>query len=130
MGEFGRIKSAEISPINNFRGVIKLNIADELKTTKGLVKAILTNNPQTRNSDSLLYLKVLQTIAGVNDINLEKITVPTFLLSLTDSPFPCFESVRRSRQTLQRENPELSADAVVQEYREENEVVFREFARG
>lgn len=107
-----------------------MNKAKELKTTKGLVKYILTNIPQTRNSDSLLYLKVLQRIAGAYDINLENITIPTFLLGLSDSPFPCFESVRRSRQTLQRENPELSADAEVQERREENEVLYRDFARG
>lgn len=107
-----------------------MNKANELKTTKGLVKAILTNIPQTRNSDSLLYLKVLQKIAGVNDISLEKISVPAFLVNLRNSPFPCFESVRRSRQTLQRENPELSADAEIQAYREENEAVFIEFSRG
>lgn len=104
--------------------------AKELKTTKGLVKAILTDIPQTRNSDSLLYLKVLQRIAGENDINLEKISVPAFLVKLSDSPFPCFESVRRSRQQLQRELPELSADETVQEFRGQNEVEFREFARG
>lgn len=106
-----------------------MNKAKELKTTRGLVKAILTDIPQTRNSDSFLYLKVLQRIAGVNDIDLEKISVPSFLIGLSSSPFPCFESVRRSRQTLQRENPELSANEEVQEFREENEVVFREFSR-
>ena len=107
-----------------------MNKANELKTTKGLVKTILTEIPQTRNSDSFLYLKVLQRIAGANDINLERMSIPNFLLSLPSSPFPCFESVRRSRQTLQRENPELSADAEVEAYRDENEVVFREFSRG
>lgn len=104
--------------------------ANELKTIKGLVKSILTNIPQTRNSDSLLYLKVLQKIAGMNDINLDKISVPSFFVCLGDSPFPCFESVRRSRQQLQREFTELSANKEVQEFRAGNETVFREFARG
>lgn len=107
-----------------------MNKVKELNTTKGLVKFILTNIPQTRNSDSLLYLKVLQKIAADYEINLEKIPVSSFLLGLSESPFPCFESVRRSRQTLQRENPELSADAEVQGYREENEAAFLEFVRG
>ena len=106
-----------------------MNKANELKTTKGLVKTILTNYPQTRNSDSLLYLKVLQRIAGVNDINLENITIPTFLSGLNKSPFPQFESVRRARQKLQAEFTELSANEEVQEFRDENEVAFREFSR-
>lgn len=107
-----------------------MNKAKELKTTRGLVKFILTHNPQTRNSDSLLYLKVLQTIAAEYDMNLDKITVPTFLLGLGDSPFPCFESVRRSRQILQAEFAELSADAEIQGFRAENEAAYLEFARG
>ncbi len=106
-----------------------MNKAKELKTTKGLVKAILTDIPHTRNSDSLLYLRVLQRIAAVNNIDLSSLTISSFLLGLGASPFPCFESVRRPRQTLQRENPELAAVDTVQEYREENEVIFREFAR-
>jgi hypothetical protein len=107
-----------------------MNTVNELKTVKGLVKVILTDIPQTRNSDSLLYLKVLQRIAGENDINLDKISVPAFLVRLSDSPFPPFESVRRSRQQLQRELPELSANSDVQEFRVRNEVVFREFSKG
>ena len=103
--------------------------SNELKTISGLVKDILTNYPQTRNSDSLLYLKVLQRIAGVNDIHLDNITIPTFLLGLSKSPFPCFESVRRSRQKLQEKNPELSASEEVQECRHENEKVYRKFSR-
>lgn len=103
---------------------------DELKTTKGLVKVILEESPQTRNSDSLLYLKVLQRIAGVNDIDLEKISIPNFLICLPSSPFPCFESVRRTRAKLQSEYPELSANTQIQEYRKKKEAVFREFVRG
>lgn len=107
-----------------------MNKAKELNTTTGLVKHILTNIPQTRNSDSLLYLKVLRHIAGEYEINLDNITIPNFLIKLSDSPFPCFESVRRSRQKIQREYPELSADAEVQGYREENELIYRDFAKG
>lgn len=106
-----------------------MNKVNELKTITGIVKAILTDIPQTRNSDSLLYLKVLQKIAGVNGINLDKISVPVFLLKLGDSPFPCFESVRRSRQKLQREFTELSGNKEVQAHRQANEDAFREFAR-
>ena len=107
-----------------------MNKITELKSTRKLVQDILTNFPQTRNSDSLLYLKVLQNIAGTKDINLEKITIPTFLLGLGDSPFPCFETVRRSRQQLQEKHPELKSNETVKGYRAENEVAFREFSRG
>lgn len=106
-----------------------MNKVKELKTTKGLVKAILTDVPQTRNSDSLLYLKVLQRIAETNDINIENLSVPAFLLELENSQFPCFESVRRARQKLQVSFPELAASKKVQEFRAENEYVYGEFAR-
>lgn len=103
---------------------------EELKTTKGLVKNILENNVKARNSDSYLYFQVLKVIADRENIALENITVPAFLLGLSSSPFPCFESVRRSRQTLQRENPHLAACKEVSEARAENEIDFRAFAKG
>lgn len=101
----------------------------DLNSTKALVQSILEKNPQTRNSDSYLYLCVLNVIAEKRNLDLSKLSVPQFLLNLRISPFPPFESVRRTRQKLQREFPHLSACEVVSEYRAENEAVFREFAR-
>lgn len=102
----------------------------DLKSTKALVQAILERDQRARNSDSYLYLTVLNIIAEKEKINLYNITVIDFLLNLNKSPFPPFESVRRSRQKLQEKFPHLAASAEVEEFRDENEEAFREFARG
>ncbi len=102
----------------------------ELKKVSHIVKAILTEDAQTRNSDSYLYLKVLEYIAEKNDIDLHSLTVPAFLTSMKVLRFPCFETVRRSRQKVQQTYPHLSACTEVEEYRAVNEEIFREFARG
>lgn len=102
----------------------------DLKSTKVLVQAILEENPQTRNSDSYLYLWVIITIANKHEIELSKIAVMDFLLELPTSVFPPFESVRRARQKVQRECPWLAACDKINELRAENEEAYREFARG
>lgn len=100
-----------------------------LKTIKALVQTILEEDEKARNSDSYLYLRVLNTIADREHINLNEIHVVDFLVNLNRSPFPIFESVRRSRQILQAKYPRLAPCEVVEEYREEKEQEFLEFAR-
>lgn len=99
---------------------------NDLKTTKALVKSILENKKDTRNSDMILYLEVVkmrnpqalnQTFGGV-------------LLWLDKYNLPPFESVRRSRQKVQAECPWLAACEEVQNFRAENEATVRDFARG
>lgn len=104
--------------------------AKELSTYTGLVKSILETDTQARNSDSFLYLKVLQHIADEKDIWLNGLTVPDFLMSMNLFGFPGFETIRRTRQKIQEKFPELSANDTVQGFREENEKDFRDFARG
>ncbi len=101
----------------------------DLKTTKALVTDILEQDEKARNSDSHLYFRVINTIADKHNIDLAKIPVIDFLLNLNHSPFPPFESVRRSRQKIQEKCPWLAACAEVEEFRAENEHEFREFAR-
>ena len=101
----------------------------DLKTTKALVLTILEEDTQARNSDSYLYLRVLNTVAEKEHINLNEIHVVDFLLNLHKSPFPPFESVRRTRQKIQEKYPHLAPCKVVEEYRAENEEAFLEFAR-
>ena len=100
----------------------------DLMNIKALVKALLQADPQTRNSDSYLYLRVLDTIAKWNNVNLQNLSVTDFLSTLPVSVFPPFESVRRSRQKLQREFPYLGSCEKVSEYRAENEEAYRDFA--
>ena len=102
----------------------------DLKNTTALVKSILEQDKQCRNSDSFLYLKVLSVTAKQKGIDLEKMTVPYFLLNLHGAGLPPFESVRRARQKIQEHNPHLAACKAVEGFRAENESAFREYARG
>lgn len=101
----------------------------DLESTKALVRTILETNQQARNSDSYLYLQVIRTVAKTYNLDLSKITITDFLLDLPGSDFPPFESVRRTRQKIQRECPRLAACEDITEFRAENEVTYREFAR-
>lgn len=103
---------------------------NKLKPTTKLVKAILEQDERTRNSDSFLYLKVLEHISLEKGIHLDGITVPDFLLSMKVLGFPPFESVRRSRQKVQQHHPELAACDKVAGMRMIQESEFRSYARG
>ena len=102
----------------------------DLKNITAIVKVLLENDKSCRNSDSFLYLKVLYVVAHQKGINLENVSVPYFLLCLQGTTFPPFESVRRARQKIQAKHPEFAACKAVEGFRAENEVNFREYARG
>ena len=103
---------------------------NELKNTTALVKSILEQDKRCRNSDSFLYLKVLSAVGKQKGIDLEKMSVPYFLLNLHGAGFPGFETVRRTRQKLQQHHPELAACDAVEGFRMENEKEFRAYAVG
>lgn len=102
----------------------------ELKNTTALVKSLLEQDKQCRNSDSVLYFKVLSVVGKQKGIELEKMTIPYFLLNLHGADFPGFETVRRTRQKLQQHHPELCACETVEGFRMENEAQYRAYARG
>lgn len=103
---------------------------NELKTTAALVKHILETNPQARNSDSYLYYQVIKFEANQKSIDLRSLTVQEFLLCINQLGFTGFETVRRARQKIQAQYPELAANKSVSAARMENEKDFRAFARG
>lgn len=98
----------------------------ELKATQDLVKYLLTTEPRTRNSDDFLYIRVCEIRGG------EAVKRPFWdaLLNRKQYGIPPFESVRRSRQKLQRAFPELAGSKDVEAQRKVNEEAFREYARG
>jgi hypothetical protein len=106
-----------------------MNISREIKNTSNLVMEILKQSPKARNSDNYLYYAVLATLGKRNGIDIEKISVPHFLLHLKEYGFPCFETVRRARQKIQASFPELSACADVEAERIVNEEIYRDYAR-
>ena len=73
---------------------------NDLKNTTKIVKAILEEDEQARNSDSFLYLKVLDVYGEKNGIDIKSMSITTFLLHLREFGFPGFETVRRSRQPI------------------------------
>ena len=103
---------------------------NRLNTTKALVLSILESNTQARNSDSYLYLKVIEHFDKEYNTDFCNMPVIDFLNGGCDIPVPPFESVRRSRQKVQAEFPHLSACDEVAFFRGENEELYREFARG
>lgn len=102
---------------------------NNLKYTSSLVKALLEQDEQLRNSDSLLYLRVLSVVAERKGIDLRGVTIPQFLLELHGTAFPPFESVRRARQKVQEHHPELRPCEAVADFRAEQEMDYRAFAR-
>ena len=104
----------------------------KLLKTSNLVKEILTEIPATRNSDSLLYLKVIERIATLSDqpIDLTQLSVPYFLCNIKKLNFPYFETVRRARQKVQENHPELKSSAEVEAVKVQKEKAFRAYALG
>lgn len=96
-----------------------------------LVKEILTDIPDTRNSDDYLYLKVLERVAALQGmtLNLSKMSVPYFLCNVQKLNFPYYASVSRARRKLKAAHPELRGTEKVEAVRQEKEKVFREYAR-
>ena len=102
----------------------------DLKNTTARVKSFLEQDKQCRNSDSYLYLKVLSVIGKQKGIDLDKMTVPFFLLNLHGAGFPGFETVRRARQKVQQHHPELAACDKVEGFRADLEAEYRDFVKG
>lgn len=99
---------------------------DELKTTAHIVKSVLINHPAARNSDDMLYYFVCR------EINPQCVDAPfiSVILSRKNYGIPGFETVRRTRQKIQAEFPELAATERIKAARKEKEAEYREFARG
>lgn len=92
---------------------------------KERVKQILQDYPQTRNSDELL-ISMVDT-----DINPQIAAMPYWVVMQNRKKYglPSCESVRRARQVIQANNPELAATDRVRKYRKELEPEYKELAR-
>lgn len=108
--------------------LLKMNTLQELRTVKEIVRFVLITDRKARNSDSYLYLKVIEHQAIQNQTDLRLVSVVSFFRNLNENGFAKFESVRRARQKLQAEFPELMGSEEVEAARRENEAVFREWA--
>ena len=102
-----------------------------LYKVSSVVKAVLTDIPQTRNSDHYLYLKVLERIAELKGSPAPtNLAIGHFLVYTKKLGYPYFETVRRARQKVQEKHPELQADEEIREVRDAKEEVFHYYAIG
>ena len=101
----------------------------KLYKTTDLVKEILQESKQARNSDTYLYLQVTYRVGLLKGIDVNAMPVTEFLLNRSKLGFPCYESVSRARRKLQAEHVELCGTKDVEEQKIINERVYREYAR-
>ena len=97
----------------------------DIKRTSDIVKEILEDVPEARNSDMLLYYRVCEKL---NDVSLG-MPFGIVLVNLKEFNLPPFESVRRTRQKLQASYPELCGSDEVEAYRVINEERVKDYAR-
>lgn len=98
---------------------------EQLKKTSDIVKQVLQEIPETRNSDDLLYVNVC------NRINPSVCQYQFHVVLMNRKAFnlPPFESVRRSRQKIQQHFPELAASETIEGFRVVKEEEYRDYAR-
>ena len=72
----------------------------------------------------------VEKIGKIKGIDFEKMSISEFFLHSKEFGFPSTETVRRTRQKIQHDNPELSAHSDVKMQRAILEEAYREFARG
>lgn len=96
-------------------------MSSNLYQLKDIVIDILNAEPETRESDMYLYLKVVEQLAP------ECIDM-SFKQALLSGKLPSTESVRRARQKAMEQFPGLKASDQVQGYRKVEEHKFFSFA--
>ena len=100
----------------------------ELKKIKDLVFETLREGETFRENDDLLYMNVCIKVFSHNDRCLTTMTVGDFFTNRKRYGLPSFESVRRSRQKVMEEHPEMKPCEKVLEARKRNEENFYKFA--
>ena len=100
-------------------------------TLAQIVKTIMEEDKRARNSDSFLYLRVLEVYAKCSEgpVSLYKMSVVDFLLNMKEYGFPPFESVRRNRQLIAAKYPGLAGGKETEAWRTANEEAVRDYVR-
>ena len=103
---------------------------ESIKDVSRQVKEILTNDKASRNSDDRLYYLVCKEMLAKRGVDIYKITFASALLHRKEHCIPPYETVRRTRQKIQSEYPELRSAADVEAMRMVREEEFKTYARG
>lgn len=83
-----------------------MNLFIQMKEIKEMVKHLLIKHPHLRDDDFKLVATFLLFEMGGRDVT-DKMTATEFLKAYSESKLTNFESIRRVRQKLQEENPDL-----------------------
>ena len=109
---------------------IKTNKKKEIKTTHDIVLKILVENEDARSNDNKLYYLVCKEIGSRQGINIAHVSFEKFFtVALAEYGLPAYETVRRTRQKIQAECPELAGDRTVRYARMACKGAFVEYAR-
>lgn len=100
-------------------------MGNSLMHVEQVVRGILEDYPDARNSDNTLYAIV---VGKMNPDALHR-PLQDYLMYFKDLKIPRFESVARCRRKLQEEEPHLRGVEDVRKWRKENETEFREYAK-
>ena len=95
----------------------------KLKEVKKYVEEVLREKPYTRNSDNILYSCVIEKLGVPADMSAVE-----FFRRAREIGAPNMESIRRARQKVQAEHPELKGDPDVEAARALEEENYKEFA--
>ena len=97
---------------------------DELKHITAIVKYILETEPDTRNNDGLLYVKVCK----LYNPSIDLFPFGTVFANVRCFDIPPYNSVDRIRRRIQAKYEHLKACKTVKEYRAENEIKHKAYA--
>ena len=101
-----------------------LDKLNELRRVSKMVEDILVQDKMTRNSDYYLFSLVLEEFERIYKIPVLNTDVKDFLTNPLYAYFPCFETVRRTRQKVQTRRPDLASDRQIEKAKKESEKAF------
>ena len=96
-----------------------MSLFEQMKEIKVLVKHILEKHPHLRDNDYRLVATFLLYEGGGRE-SMDKMTASEFLQQYADGKYTNFESIRRVRQKLQEEFPELRGEKWIQRKKKGN----------
>lgn len=102
---------------------VKEQTRNELDELTKLVTKLLTEEPELRNCNDWLYLRVLQ------ERGVENVPLYLFFEHRGELKAPPFESVVRIRRKVAAENPELKESDVIGMMRTARQITFEEWMR-
>lgn len=96
----------------------------KLKHISTIVKYILETEPETRNDDNKLYVKV----CTFYNPSIDEFPFGLVFRNARMFGIPSYKSVERARRKLQKEYEHLKSSQTIKEYRAEEEIRYKAFA--